>query len=150
MALSPVSTSFTAQPNGSAFGINAYGPDFIEVNGARFNSSLLVRSDVGPAELHGLSAESLQARHMEMLVQWGPEIVLVGTGSRQKFLSPAVMAPMLSQRIGVECMTLAAACRTFNLLASEGRKTAAFLLFDRLAAIAPVAEPALITSLHKD
>jgi hypothetical protein len=57
---------------------------------------------------------------------------------------------MLSQRIGVECMTLAAACRTFNLLAAEGRKTAAFLLFDRLAAIAPAAEPALISSLHKD
>ncbi len=99
MALSPVSTSFTAQPNGSAFGINAYGPDFIEVNGARFNSSLLVRSDVGPVELHGLSAESLQARHMEMLVQWGPEIVLVGTGS------PAIL---------------------------------------------PTADPALISSLHKD
>jgi hypothetical protein len=47
-------------------------------------------------------------------------------------------------------MTLAAACRTFNLLASEGRKTAAFLLFDRLAAILPTADPALISSLHKD
>ncbi|NBW01085.1 MAG: hypothetical protein EBR85_05130 [Betaproteobacteria bacterium] len=150
MALSPVSTSFTAQPNGGAFGINAYGSDFVEVNGARFNASLLLRSDIGPTELSGLSPEGLQARHLEMLAQWSPEIVLVGTGSRQRFLSPLVMAPMLRLRIGVECMTLAAACRTFNLLASEGRRTAAFLLFDRLAASAPAAEPTLISSLHKD
>ncbi|MBU3725341.1 MAG: hypothetical protein FGM18_07515 [Burkholderiaceae bacterium] len=143
MALSPVTTSFTAQPNGGAFGINAYGADFIEVNGVRFGTSLLLHSDTGPSSMEGLSAESLQAHHLESLAGLAPEIVLVGTGSRQRFLAPAVLAPMLSRRIGVECMTLAAACRTFNLLASEGRKTAAFLLFD-----SPAATNALPDSTH--
>ena len=130
MALSPVTTSFTAQPNGSAFGINAYGPDFIEVNGVRFGTSLLLQSDTGPSALEGVSADRLAAHHFESLADLATEIVLVGTGSRQRFLAPAVLAPMMRRRIGVECMTLAAACRTFNLLAAEGRKTAAFLLFD--------------------
>ena len=130
MALSPMSTSFTAQPDGGAFGINAYGPDFIEVNGTRFHTSLLLHSDSGPTAFDGLSVDGLLASHLEMVASQTPEVVLLGTGSRQKFVSPAVIAPLVNRRIGVECMSLAAACRTFNLLAAEGRKTAALLLFD--------------------
>jgi len=57
-----------------------------------------------------------------------PELVILGTGANQQFPSAAVMAACLSRGIGLEVMTNAAAARTFNLLASEGRKVAAAVL----------------------
>ena len=55
---------------------------------------------------------------------WAPEV-----GSA--FPSPALLRPLIEARIGYEVMDVAAACRTYNLLTSEGRKVAAALLFDR-------------------
>jgi uncharacterized protein len=57
-----------------------------------------------------------------------PEIVLLGTGPRLRFPSPAVYASLLKARIGVEVMDTAAACRTYNILAAEGRRVAAALM----------------------
>ena len=55
--------------------------------------------------------------------------VLLGTGERQRFPSPAAMAAMLTRGIGIEVMDNAAAARTFNVLANEGRRVVAgFLL----------------------
>jgi uncharacterized protein len=71
-----------------------------------------------------LDAEALSAVHA-----LEPELVLLGTGGRQVFPPPAVMAAFLSRGIGIEVMDNAAAARTFNLLASEGRRVvAAFML----------------------
>jgi uncharacterized protein len=72
-------------------------------------------------------------RHIEDFVRHAPELVLIGTGDRQVFPQAEILAPLLQRRIGVECMTLAAACRTFNLLASEGRRVIALLLIDPVA-----------------
>jgi uncharacterized protein len=57
-----------------------------------------------------------------------PEVVLVGTGSRQEFLAPGFAAPFLLAGIGVEAMSTGAACRTFNVLVSERRRVAALLI----------------------
>lgn len=58
-----------------------------------------------------------------------PALVLIGTGSRQQLAPPALAGAFMTRGIGVEAMNSAAAARTFNLLASEGRRVvAAFLL----------------------
>lgn len=69
-----------------------------------------------------LTADSFQAAQ-----QAGAEVVLLGTGSKQQFAHPKIMAALAAQGIGLECMTTAAACRTFTLLQSEGRKVWAWL-----------------------
>ena len=51
--------------------------------------------------------------------------VLLGTGERQVFPPAAAMAAGLRRGVGIEVMTNAAAARTFNVLASEGRKVVA-------------------------
>lgn len=131
MALSPMTTTFTPQPNGGVFAINAYGPAYIEVNGVRHDSPLILDPELGPQALAaGIHAQNLSPETLETIANKAPEVVLIGTGSRQIFLPPATLLPLTRRRIGVECMTLAAACRTFNLLAAEGRKTIAVLLFD--------------------
>ena len=57
-----------------------------------------------------------------------PEIVLIGTGQTQVFLPPQVQALFFRRQVGFEVMTTAAACRTFNVLAMEGRQVVAGLL----------------------
>ncbi len=58
-----------------------------------------------------------------------PEVILLGTGERQQFPSPAILATCLTRGVGIEVMDNAAAARTFSVLANEGRRVvAAFLL----------------------
>jgi len=57
-----------------------------------------------------------------------PELVLFGSGQRLRFVHPALLRGLIGQRIGVETMDTVAACRTFNILAAEGRRVTAALL----------------------
>jgi uncharacterized protein len=58
------------------------------------------------------------------------EIVLLGTGRLLRFPRPELLRPLVQAGVGVEVMDVQAACRTYNILASEERKVAAALLFD--------------------
>lgn len=73
----------------------------------------------------GLTAEDFAA-----VRDLGTEIVIVGTGERQRFPSPALLRPLIDARVGFEIMDLAAACRTYNILVGESRSVAAALMFD--------------------
>ncbi|MEM7280926.1 MAG: MTH938/NDUFAF3 family protein [Pseudomonadota bacterium] len=70
----------------------------------------------------------LSENHFAAVLELRPEIVLLGSGLKLEFPSQAVMATVLSQGIGFEIMDTAAACRTYNILAMEGRNVAAALL----------------------
>jgi hypothetical protein len=58
--------------------------------------------------------------------------VIFGSGAAPALSSPRAAAPLIERRIGVETMDTAAACRTYNVLASEGRSVVAALLPCRL------------------
>lgn len=76
-------------------------------------------------------ATALDVAAIDVLLALAPEVVLLGTGATQEFPHPSVMAACLQRGIGIECMANAAAARTFNILASEGRKVVAgFILGD--------------------
>ncbi|MCC4634922.1 Mth938-like domain-containing protein [Xanthomonas dyei] len=68
--------------------------------------------------------EHLQASHMDAVLALAPAVILLGTGERQRFPSAQVLAACLTRGIGLEAMTNAAAARTYNVLASEGRRVA--------------------------
>jgi uncharacterized protein len=69
---------------------------------------------------------------IEPILALQPALVILGCGSRQGFLPPATQAAFLGRGIGVEVMVDAAAARTFNVLAAEGRRVvAAFVLAER-------------------
>ena len=61
-----------------------------------------------------------------------PDVVILGTGQRQKFVHPRLMQSLNAKRIGVECMDNQAACRTYNILMAEGRKVALALILPGL------------------
>lgn len=71
---------------------------------------------------------SATAAHFEALLRHGPELVIFGSGRRLKFVPPAVLRPLIERGVGIETMDTAAACRTYNVLAAEGRCVVAALI----------------------
>lgn len=108
----------------------AYGEGYVSINNQRHEDNMIVL----PTELRsGWTAarpDSLTAADMEQLLGLGTEIVLLGTGSRLRFPPGPLLRPFAAAGIGLEVMDLQAACRTYNILVTEGRKVAAALLFD--------------------
>ena len=112
--------------------INAYDRAWIEVNGIRYGQSLSVTSlpEIQPAFWGGSHFETLDQNHFRPWAQMGVELVLFGSGQKLRFAKPHWLQDLISQGIGVETMDTAAACRTYNILASEGRKVVALLLIE--------------------
>ena len=100
----------------------------IWVGSTPYSHSLLVplRGEVGDWQADGLAA--LTAAHFERVRALLPEVVIFGSGALLRFVSPALLRSLIEARIGVETMDTAAACRTYNVLASEGRVVVAALL----------------------
>jgi len=111
--------------------VTALGDGYVEINGQRHDASLLVM----PQRLEpgwGLAGfDALGAADFAAIAALGCEVLLFGTGRRQRFPDPALLQPLIAARIGVEVMDSAAACRTYNILTAEGRNVAAALLLDR-------------------
>lgn len=78
--------------------------------------------------------EQLTAEHFALLAGMKPELVIFGSGTRLRFPPPAFLRGLMAQRIGIETMDTLAACRTYNILAGEGRHVVAALLIEPDAA----------------
>lgn len=96
---------------------------------ARINERLLLRSfvllpDTLVEDWPVANLAQLTPAQMQPVLALSPALVLLGTGERQGFASAEVMASCLTRGIGIEAMTNAAAARTYNILANEGRKVA--------------------------
>jgi uncharacterized protein len=112
--------------------INAYDRTWIEVNGVRHEHSLSVCSlpDIPPAAWATGHFEALNASDFSAWAQSGAELILFGSGQKLRFAKPQWLQDLIVRGVGVETMDTAAACRTYNILASEGRKVVALLLIE--------------------
>ncbi|MCW5630963.1 MAG: Mth938-like domain-containing protein [Rhodoferax sp.] len=110
--------------------ISSYGDGWIAVDGERIAHSVIIGSDgqrlAWPCERFA----DLGAAHFQQLAELGTELVIFGSGGRIRFPQPAWLAPLMERRIGLETMDTQAACRTYNILAGEGRKVAVALLIE--------------------
>lgn len=118
----------------SQFSITSHGPGFLSINGSRFLASIIVTPDSPPQAWECGHPSQLNEQHFAALRALQPELILLGTGPRQVMPNPRLMASLMSRSpagepaIGIEVMDTAAACRTFNLLAAEGRRVLAALI----------------------
>lgn len=108
----------------------AYGSDFIAVNQEKYSANLILLPESIIPEWTTSTVTSLNEADMQKLLELGTEIILLGTGSRLHFPPSSLLHPFATAGIGLDVMDLQAACRTYNILAAEGRKVAAALLFD--------------------
>ncbi len=108
--------------------VRAYDPGRITVGDRVFTRSLILSPDRIIPDWPPERFEDLAAPAVEPLLALDPEIVLLGTGARQRFPHPQVLAAVHARGIGIEIMDTPAACRTFNILSAEGRRVVAALL----------------------
>jgi uncharacterized protein len=109
--------------------ISAYGPGWVGVGPEKITHSVVIGSR-GQRIAWAARFEDLGPEHFEQLAALQVEVVIFGSGSRIRFPRPAWIAPLAQRRIGVETMDTAAACRTYNILAQEGREVAVALLLE--------------------
>ncbi|WP_050476128.1 Mth938-like domain-containing protein [Herbaspirillum rhizosphaerae] len=110
--------------------VTSYDESGIEINAARFEHSLLVLPETPPVAWPVASFDQLTTEHFDQIDATQPDVVIFGTGRRQRFVHPKLTAVLTSRRIGVECMDNQAACRTYNILMAEGRKVALALIIE--------------------
>jgi len=114
--------------------IHSLGPEAIQIVETRYDYSLLLSPENGVTEWPVGDVAELQTRHLQPILEWGPDVVLLATGRRQRFPDRSIQIEMLRNGIGLEVMTLEAAARTFNVLASEDRRVVAALIWERASA----------------
>lgn len=109
--------------------VRAVRPGAIAVGAQELTRSFLLAPDALQADWGPESVEQIDAGAIEAILALQPAVVLLGTGVRQRLPQPALMGAFLTRGVGLETMDNAAAARTFNLLATEGRRVVAgFLL----------------------
>lgn len=118
---------FHLQPP-SSFVVAALGTDWIRIGTTEYRDNIILTSD---AVIPGWAPDgfgALDEAAFAGLREYDPEIVLLGTGPRQLFPHARLVRALTDARIGVEPMDTRAACRTFNILAAEGRRVVAALI----------------------
>jgi len=108
--------------------ITGYGEGWVAVNTGRYSKSLIVMPDKLIEDWEATDFDSLTVAHFERIAELKPEVVLLGTGNAHRFIHPRITRQLTDAGISIECMDTAAACRTYNILMSEGRHVAAVLI----------------------
>ncbi len=108
--------------------VTGYDDTGVEINAERFDYSLTVMPESAPRPWNVTRFDDLSAAHFELIEQDTPDVVILGTGERQRFVHPRLVASLAARRVGVECMDNKAACRTYNILMGEGRKVTLALI----------------------
>lgn len=114
--------------------ILGYGPGWIGLGNQgvaeKIGHSIVIGSRGEKFAWDCVRFEDLTAAHFERLAETRPELVIFGSGSRLRFPPPAFLRSLMAARIGVETMDTLAACRTYNILAGEGRNVVTALLIE--------------------
>lgn len=110
--------------------ISAHDLHHVWVNGVEQAHSVLVPWQGQPEAWNVRRFEDLTEAHFDRILALKPELVIFGSGSKIRFARPALYRGLIEARIGMETMDIGAACRTYNVLASEGRAVLAALLIE--------------------
>lgn len=108
--------------------INAYKSGEISINHLKYQESLILfpKEVITSWQVHQF--DDLTEAHFDIFVERKPEVIILGTGAKHRFIHPKLISQLTELNIPVECMTTDAACRTYNILMSEGRNVAAALI----------------------
>jgi uncharacterized protein len=114
--------------------ISAYGQGWIGVAGEKIVRSVVLGSRGERLDWNCQHFDELEVTHFAQLADLGPELVIFGSGQRIRFPQAPWLRPLIEQGIGVETMDTQAACRTYNILAGEGRHVIVALLLEPISA----------------
>ena len=108
--------------------ISSYGTGYFVVNDTRIKSGIILARDHFERDWGVTSCAELGPEHFALALETKPELIVLGTGARHVFPNASTLAPLYEARIGIEIMGTGAACRTYNVLLSEGRNVLGMLM----------------------
>lgn len=114
------------------FAITGYDLGWVAVNGEKICQSTVIGARGQRIAWNCADFDALTPSHFEQLAALDGELVIFGSGQRLRFPRPEWLQSLILRRIGVETMDTQAACRTYNILAGEGRNVIAALLLEPL------------------
>ncbi len=114
--------------------IHAYGRGWIAIGDSRICSSLVLDSRGQRFTWPCQRFEELRTEHFAQLAALGSGLVIFGSGERLRFPAAALIQDLIRLQIGIETMDTQAACRTYNVLAGEGRHVVLAVLLESTAA----------------
>jgi uncharacterized protein len=121
---------FTLESSSRINLVRAYSRAELRIGEQYVRSSCIVSADRLITDWPPARVEALTREHLEAIFALEPEVVLLGTGERQRFPAADVRAAFTARRVGLEVMDLGAACRTYNILVQEERRAVAALFFE--------------------
>jgi uncharacterized protein len=119
---------FSAELIDSSYLIRAYEPGRIQVGEEFLEHNLLLMPERIRERWPVSTIEQLTPDMLQQFIAHRPDLVLFGTGEKQHFPQPTLLAPLMEAGIGHEVMDTAAACRTYNIILGEGRPVLAALI----------------------
>lgn len=119
-----------SDPHSGANTITGYGDGYIEINKIPYSHAVLLSSDGEILEWAIKSFEDLSPADFIQMAALKPELIIIGTGKRQRFPKPELLKTLIEAKIGFEVMDSQAACRTYNILVGEGRQVLLALIVE--------------------
>lgn len=119
---------FTQDSTSSINVVRGYARGELRINDEVFRDTVIVTASARRTVPALADVADLTNEHATHILEHEPEVVLLGTGHRQVFPSPAFGARFLQAGIGFEVMDTGAACRTYNVLVTERRRVVALLM----------------------
>ena len=107
--------------------IKGYADGEVRIGERRLREAFALDAQGTITPLTAQHPRALDAADLASVLDARPEVVIVGWAGGQIFLPGAQRHTFLERRIGLEVMALGPACRTFNLLAADGRRVVALL-----------------------
>jgi uncharacterized protein len=106
----------------------AHGADHVMVNRVRYDHNIVVAAQEVREDWLVADFDALDESHFKYFLPFKPDVVLIGTGTQQRFAHPRLYRALTDLGIGVEFMDTPAACRTYNILVAEDRKVVAAIM----------------------
>lgn len=110
--------------------VTGFGIGWVRIGAQEYRESLIVTPDSIVTHWAPAGFDALEEANFTELLASKPEVVILGTGRAIRFPHPGLARSLAQAQVGLEVMDTAAACRTYNILAAEGRRVAAGLLIE--------------------
>jgi len=110
------------------YSFTGYGDDYVAINGKNHQGNLVLLPRRLIQDWTDATFDSLTQADFDFLAELKMEIMILGTGAKQRFPHPQLLQGLMRAGVGLEVMSTQAACRTYNILVAEGRSVGCALL----------------------
>lgn len=109
--------------------VQAYDDHQVQINSIVYEGSLIVSREEIITDLTIKDIQEIDEHYLKLLTQFKSEVIIIGHENAGKFPPMHILSELSRQRIGMECMSIGAACRTYNVLLGENRAVIAGFIF---------------------